>query len=196
MAFCSAGDLSLYIKKGGHLPSPSEPVYNDADQEGVVAYPHPVDGGLNETVVRSFLAQLAAALEFMRKKNIVHRDIKPQVGPCWRPWRRLAWESVVVGSLSVGMWGPHAQNGLDWSIYVEIAQERRAIRTCPYCAAPGSCPRGGSFLPMGRAGMGGSRVLMGRVVRAVMTIPKCAGQSSSSLQDTCGAFLMCGYTHC
>ncbi|PWN52498.1 kinase-like protein [Violaceomyces palustris] len=78
MAFCSAGDLSLYIKKKGHLPNPSEPVYNDASTSARPAYPHPPDGGLNETVVRSFVSQLASALEFMRARDIVHRDIKPQ----------------------------------------------------------------------------------------------------------------------
>jgi serine/threonine-protein kinase ULK2 len=45
----------------------------------VAQFQHPADGGLHDLIVRSFLFQLSAALEFMRGKNIVHRDIKPQV---------------------------------------------------------------------------------------------------------------------
>uniref|UniRef100_V5E9H3 Serine/threonine-protein kinase ATG1 n=1 Tax=Kalmanozyma brasiliensis (strain GHG001) TaxID=1365824 RepID=V5E9H3_KALBG len=79
MAFCASGDLSQYIKK-------SFDIYERAGiaESGAVSrhqkprYPHPVDGGLNEIIVRSILTQLAAALEFMRGRDIVHRDIKPQ----------------------------------------------------------------------------------------------------------------------
>ncbi|CEH18135.1 related to apg1-essential for autophagocytosis [Ceraceosorus bombacis] len=51
------------------------------DRSAVTAemeYMHHEDGGLNHVVIRSFLEQLAGALEFMRDRNIVHRDIKPQ----------------------------------------------------------------------------------------------------------------------
>ncbi|MBW0527201.1 hypothetical protein O181_066916 [Austropuccinia psidii MF-1] len=41
-------------------------------------FPHPIDGGLNEWIVRSFLGQLADALHFLRSHSIIHRDIKPQ----------------------------------------------------------------------------------------------------------------------
>ncbi|KAG1740534.1 kinase-like protein [Suillus paluster] len=41
-------------------------------------YPHPRMGGLDEIVVRSFLRQLARALKFLRQRNLIHRDIKPQ----------------------------------------------------------------------------------------------------------------------
>lgn len=79
MAFCASGDLSQYIKKR----------FDIYERAGMAApgslaraqkptYPHPADGGLNETIVRSILTQLAAALEFMRARDIVHRDIKPQ----------------------------------------------------------------------------------------------------------------------
>lgn len=35
-------------------------------------------GGLNEVIVRHFLKQLASALEFLRTRNYIHRDVKPQ----------------------------------------------------------------------------------------------------------------------
>ncbi|KAE8242532.1 hypothetical protein A4X13_0g7118 [Tilletia indica] len=80
MAYCSCGDLSGYIKKRGQISADS---LADSTQSSTfdlahAAYPHPIDGGLNEAVVRSFLSQLASAIEFMRAMNIVHRDIKPQ----------------------------------------------------------------------------------------------------------------------
>ncbi|KAF3906519.1 hypothetical protein ABW20_dc0107246 [Dactylellina cionopaga] len=37
-----------------------------------------VGGGLNEVIIRHFLQQLASALEFLRARNLIHRDIKPQ----------------------------------------------------------------------------------------------------------------------
>ncbi|EKM57100.1 uncharacterized protein PHACADRAFT_172785 [Phanerochaete carnosa HHB-10118-sp] len=73
--FCAGGDLSNYIKKRGrvegleYVPSPGvAPIY----------YQHPKTGGLDEIVVRSFLRQLARALKFLRKRNLIHRDLKPQ----------------------------------------------------------------------------------------------------------------------
>ncbi|GAA5961702.1 hypothetical protein JCM21900_000638 [Sporobolomyces salmonicolor] len=85
MDFCSAGDLSLYIRKRGDLPS------LEASNHGLlekgrgreldptkVLYPHPKEGGLNETIVRCFLGQLVDALRFLRAQNVIHRDIKPQ----------------------------------------------------------------------------------------------------------------------
>ncbi|ESK91728.1 other ulk ulk protein kinase [Moniliophthora roreri MCA 2997] len=75
MEYCSGGDLTNYIKKRGrvdtleYIPSPgAAPQY----------YPHPRTGGLDEIVVRSFLRQLARALKFLRNRDLIHRDIKPQ----------------------------------------------------------------------------------------------------------------------
>ncbi|EPQ27586.1 uncharacterized protein PFL1_04724 [Pseudozyma flocculosa PF-1] len=92
MAFCSAGDLSQYIKKRYDIHLLGEHDGNGSSGSGSGAgttkaavvkkapspYPHPEDGGLNETIVRSILTQLAGALQFMRGRDIVHRDIKPQ----------------------------------------------------------------------------------------------------------------------
>ncbi|KAG0270902.1 Serine/threonine-protein kinase [Linnemannia exigua] len=57
------GDLSQYIKRKG---------------DGPPSLPSPPGGGLHEVVVRHFLKQLASALEFLRSKNLIHRDLKPQ----------------------------------------------------------------------------------------------------------------------
>ncbi|KAF9325491.1 Serine/threonine-protein kinase [Podila minutissima] len=63
MEYCSQGDLSQYIKRKG---------------DGPASLPPPPEGGLHEVVVRHFLKQLASALEFLRSKNLIHRDLKPQ----------------------------------------------------------------------------------------------------------------------
>ncbi|OSD00427.1 kinase-like protein [Trametes coccinea BRFM310] len=75
MEYCAGGDLANYIKKRGrvegleYIPTPgAAPTY----------YPHPKSGGLSEIVVRSFLRQLARAIKFLRQRNLIHRDIKPQ----------------------------------------------------------------------------------------------------------------------
>lgn len=51
MEYCAGGDLSQFIRTKRHLP---------------------------EQVVRHFLRQLALALQYLHKKNIVHMDLKPQ----------------------------------------------------------------------------------------------------------------------
>ena len=65
MAYCSAGDLSQYIRKRGQV----EALHASTSSAASIAYtapivpikelyPHPKEGGLNEVVVRSFLGQL------------------------------------------------------------------------------------------------------------------------------------------
>ncbi|KAJ9127506.1 hypothetical protein QFC24_000915 [Naganishia onofrii] len=80
MEFCSGGDLSIYIRKRGRLPSLE---YHLADPTGategqMMFWPHPKEGGLDDFAVRNFLGQLADALKFLRSKNLIHRDLKPQ----------------------------------------------------------------------------------------------------------------------
>ena len=60
MAFCSAGDLSHFIKKRGDVDelNPVDPRSETATVKPL--YPHPKEGGLNEAVVRCFLGQLGA----------------------------------------------------------------------------------------------------------------------------------------
>ncbi|EON66739.1 ULK/ULK protein kinase [Coniosporium apollinis CBS 100218] len=70
--FCELGDLSAFIKKRSSLTE------HPATADMIQKYPNPAYGGLNEVVVRHFLKQIASALEFLRAKNCMHRDIKPQ----------------------------------------------------------------------------------------------------------------------
>lgn len=72
MEFCALGDLSLFIKKRHHLDG------NFMALEMVRKYPTPTVGGLNGVVVHHFLKQLSSALEFLRSKDLIHRDLKPQ----------------------------------------------------------------------------------------------------------------------
>ena len=72
MEFCELGDLSYFIKKRDTLSR------HDTTADMIRKYPNPAAGGLNEVVVRHFLKQLASALEFLRLKNFIHRDVKPQ----------------------------------------------------------------------------------------------------------------------
>lgn len=72
MEFCELGDLSYFIKKRDTLSR------HDTTKDMIRKYPNPAAGGLNEVIVRHFLKQLASALEFLRKGNFIHRDVKPQ----------------------------------------------------------------------------------------------------------------------
>ncbi|KAG6017206.1 Serine/threonine-protein kinase [Claviceps pusilla] len=72
MEYCELGDLSLFIKKRDKLST--HPATHDMARK----YPSAPNSGLHEVVIRHFLKQLASALEFLRRKNYVHRDVKPQ----------------------------------------------------------------------------------------------------------------------
>jgi serine/threonine-protein kinase ULK/ATG1 len=72
MEFCELGDLSFFIKKRDRLVS------NAATADMARKYPNPAPGGLNEVISRHFLKQLSSALEFLRARNFIHRDVKPQ----------------------------------------------------------------------------------------------------------------------
>lgn len=72
MEYCELGDLSLFIKKREKL------ITHPATHDMARKYPCPPNSGLHEVVIRHFLKQLSSALEFLRSKNYVHRDVKPQ----------------------------------------------------------------------------------------------------------------------
>ncbi|KAH3901635.1 related to Serine/threonine-protein kinase ATG1 [Saccharomycodes ludwigii] len=81
MEFCSLGDLSFLIKRKSDLIQqhplmktilekyPSGNKNNTSSKNG---------DGLNKVLVYNYIKQLATALKFLRSKNLVHRDIKPQ----------------------------------------------------------------------------------------------------------------------
>lgn len=73
--YCSGGDLTNYIKRRGRVEGLQYAPYDGAKLQ---YYEHPRTGGLDEVVVRCFLRQLARALKFLRQRNLIHRDIKPQ----------------------------------------------------------------------------------------------------------------------
>ncbi|GAD98237.1 serine/threonine protein kinase (Pdd7p), putative [Paecilomyces variotii No. 5] len=72
MEYCALGDLSLFIKRRDTLAD------HRFTRDMIAKYPNPRVGALNEVVVRHFLKQLASALKFLRDRNLIHRDIKPQ----------------------------------------------------------------------------------------------------------------------
>ncbi|OJD14757.1 ULK/ULK protein kinase [Emergomyces pasteurianus Ep9510] len=72
MEYCVLGDLSIFIKKRDSL------VRHQLTRDLILRYPNPPSGGLNEVIVRHFLKQLASALHFLRSRDLVHRDVKPQ----------------------------------------------------------------------------------------------------------------------
>lgn len=74
MEYCALGDLSYFIRKRDQISS-SLPLVASLFER----YPSQSHGGgLNEQLARHFLKQLASSLSFLRSKNLVHRDIKPQ----------------------------------------------------------------------------------------------------------------------
>lgn len=72
MEYCELGDLSYFIKKRDSLGD------NDTLKDMIRKYPMPRVGGLNEVVSRHFLKQLASAMQFLRERDFIHRDVKPQ----------------------------------------------------------------------------------------------------------------------
>ncbi|POS84899.1 hypothetical protein EPUL_004475, partial [Erysiphe pulchra] len=72
MEYCELGDLSYFIRKRDSLGE------HEALRDMVRRYPMPSVGGLPEVIVRHFLKQLASAMEFLRARNFIHRDVKPQ----------------------------------------------------------------------------------------------------------------------
>ncbi|KAK7204730.1 kinase-like domain-containing protein [Myxozyma melibiosi] len=72
MEYCALGDLNVFIRKRDRVSN--MPLIASIMKK----FPNPPDGGLNEVLVRHFLKQMASAIAFMRERNLVHRDLKPQ----------------------------------------------------------------------------------------------------------------------
>ncbi|CCH60727.1 hypothetical protein TBLA_0D02230 [Henningerozyma blattae CBS 6284] len=75
MEYCSLGDLTFLIKKRNELII-NHPLLNQIFQK--FPSPNPDCNGLNIAFVLNYLQQLASALKFLRSRNLIHRDIKPQ----------------------------------------------------------------------------------------------------------------------
>lgn len=72
MEYCQLSDLAQFMKKRHTLAQLPETA------DIFKRYPNPAAGGLNEVLSRHFLKQIASALEYLRSRNLIHRDIKPQ----------------------------------------------------------------------------------------------------------------------
>lgn len=72
MEYCSLGDLSYFIRKREKFNSIPSLAWINID------HPPVYKAGLNETLVRHFTQQLASALQFLRSRSLIHRDVKPQ----------------------------------------------------------------------------------------------------------------------
>ncbi|CAI1984742.1 hypothetical protein SEUBUCD646_0G00990 [Saccharomyces eubayanus] len=75
MEYCALGDLTFLLKRRKELME-NHPLLKTVFEK----YPPPNENhnGLHRAFVLSYLQQLASALKFLRSKNLVHRDIKPQ----------------------------------------------------------------------------------------------------------------------
>lgn len=75
MEYCALGDLTFLIKKRKELM-----INHPLLQKVFEQYPPPNENhnGLNQAFILNYLQQLVSALKFLRSKNLVHRDIKPQ----------------------------------------------------------------------------------------------------------------------
>ena len=67
----------MYLKRRGKLETLDFVPQGSMDGKKMF-WPHPPTGGLDERITRSFVGQLAQALEFLRRQDLVHRDLKPQ----------------------------------------------------------------------------------------------------------------------
>lgn len=75
MEYCALGDLTFLIRRRKELME-NHPLLRSVFEK----YPPPSEhhNGLHRAFVLSYLQQLASSLKFLRSKNLVHRDIKPQ----------------------------------------------------------------------------------------------------------------------
>lgn len=73
MEYCSLGDLSYFFLRRKEIIKSLPLIASMFDR-----YPSVSGQGLHTDLVRHFLQQLANALKFLRERNLIHRDIKPQ----------------------------------------------------------------------------------------------------------------------
>ncbi|KAH0080521.1 kinase-like protein, partial [Aureobasidium melanogenum] len=72
MEYCQMSDLAAFMKGRARIATLPE-THDIFDR-----YPNAPNGGLHEVLARHFLKQIASALQYLRKYNLIHRDIKPQ----------------------------------------------------------------------------------------------------------------------
>lgn len=91
MEYCQLADLAQFMKKRHILPTLPE------TEDYFRRYPNPENGGLNEVMTRHFFKQITSALQYLRSKNLIHRDIKPQnllLNPAPVYWSKRAPEDI------------------------------------------------------------------------------------------------------
>lgn len=91
MEYCQLADLAQFMKKRHMLQTVAE------TEDYFRRYPNPENGGLNEVMTRHFFKQITSALQYLRSKNLIHRDIKPQnllLNPAPAYWSKRAPEDI------------------------------------------------------------------------------------------------------
>lgn len=91
MEYCQLADLAQFMKKRHQLATLPE------TEDYFRRYPNPETGGLHEVMTRHFFKQMTSALQYLRSKNFVHRDLKPQnllLNPAPAYWAKTAPEDI------------------------------------------------------------------------------------------------------
>lgn len=91
MEYCQLADLAQFMKKRHQLETVPE------TEDYFRRYPNQENGGLNEVITRHFFKQITSALQYLRSKNLIHRDIKPQnllLNPAPAYWAKKAPEDI------------------------------------------------------------------------------------------------------
>lgn len=72
MEYCQLSDLAHFMKKREQLATLPE------TRDIFHKYPNTQGGGIHHVIARHFLKQIASALKYLRSRNLIHRDVKPQ----------------------------------------------------------------------------------------------------------------------
>ena len=79
MEYCNLGDLSMLIRINKNINNYKTNSSSFISYQNLLSnFPKNKYNGLNHILTYSFIKQLASALKFIRSKNLIHRDIKPQ----------------------------------------------------------------------------------------------------------------------